>query len=111
MQSTILITGGTGFLGKRLGQALNTRYRVVLGARNNKQNMVARDFTGCDVMPLDVTNIESVRDAVAEVKPQIVIHAAATKFVDLADRQPIECVDVNVTGSQNVARVAVERGV
>jgi FlaA1/EpsC-like NDP-sugar epimerase len=111
MQSNILITGGTGFLGKRLGQALGSRYRVVLGARNNKQNMVARDFTGCEVMPLDVTNIESVRDAVAEVKPQIVIHAAATKFVDLAERQPMECVDVNVTGSQNVARVAVERGV
>src|ERR1051325_2787090 len=111
MQSTILITGGTGFLGKRLGQALISRYRVVLGARNNKQNMVARDFTGCEVMPLDVTNIESVRAAVAEVKPQIVIHAAATKFVDLAERQPMECVDVNVTGSQNVARVAVEGGV
>jgi UDP-glucose 4-epimerase len=38
-----------------------------------------------------------------------VIHAAATKFVDLAERQPMECVDVNVLGSQNVARVAVEK--
>src|SRR5262249_54012765 len=41
----------------------------------------------------------------------IIIHAAATKFVDLAEKEPMECVDVNVVGSQNVARVAVDRSV
>lgn len=109
--STILITGGTGYLGKRLGVALRGRHRVVLGARNNKQNMFAQQFAGCEVVPLDISSIESVRDAVVAVKPNVIIHAAATKFVDLAERQPMECVDVNVVGSQNVARVAVERGV
>lgn len=110
MSETILITGGTGFLGKRLGLALKDRYNVVLAGRSNKLNMLAREFTGCAVLPLDVANIESVRDVFIETKPQIVIHAAATKFVDLAERQPMECIDVNVTGSQNVARVALERG-
>ncbi|MCL4752361.1 MAG: polysaccharide biosynthesis protein [Myxococcales bacterium] len=109
--STILITGGTGYLGKRLGVALRDAHRVVLGARNNKQNMFAEKFAGCEVVPLDVSNIESVRDAVVAVRPDVVIHAAATKFVDLAEKQPMECVDVNVVGSQNVARVAVDRGV
>jgi UDP-N-acetylglucosamine 4,6-dehydratase/5-epimerase len=110
MKETILITGGTGFLGKRLGLALKEKYDVVLAGRNNKQNLVSHQFTGCAVLPLDVANIESVRDVFVETKPQIVIHAAATKFVDLAERQPMECIDVNVTGSQNVARVAMERG-
>jgi len=107
----MLITGGTGFLGRRLGQALRSTYAVVLAGRNNKQNMRTQEFTGCDVLPMDVSNIESVRDAVVAVKPDIIIHAAATKFVDLAERQPMECLDVNVLGSQNVARVAMERGV
>jgi FlaA1/EpsC-like NDP-sugar epimerase len=40
----------------------------------------------------------------------VVIHAAATKFVDLSEKLPMECVDVNVVGSQNVARVSMERG-
>lgn len=109
MKETILITGGTGFLGRRLGLALKEKYDVVLAGRNNKQNLVSHQFTGCAVLPLDVANIESVRDVFTETKPQIVIHAAATKFVDLAERQPMECIDVNVTGSQNVARVAMER--
>lgn len=111
MQSTILVTGGTGFLGRRLGIALKEKANVVLTGRNNKQNMLAESFAGCRVLPMDVANIESVRDVFTEVKPDVVIHAAATKFVDLAERQPMECVDVNVVGSQNVARVAVEKAV
>ena len=107
----MLITGGTGFLGKRLALALRDEYDVVLTGRNNKQNMLAHEFTGCPVLPMDVASIESVRDAFSEVRPRTVIHAAATKFVDLAERQPMECIDVNVVGSQNVARVAIEKGV
>jgi UDP-N-acetylglucosamine 4,6-dehydratase/5-epimerase len=108
---TILITGGTGFLGKRLGLALQKDFRVILTGRNNKQNFMAQKFTGCEVLPLDITNIEAVRDVVNETKPDIIIHAAATKFVDLAEKQPMECVDVNVVGSQNIARVAVDKDV
>ncbi|HYF29567.1 MAG TPA: polysaccharide biosynthesis protein [Chitinophagaceae bacterium] len=111
MKETILITGGTGFLGKRLGLQLKNRYRVILTGRNNKQNMGAGNFTGCEIAPMDVSNIESVRDSFAEFQPNIVIHAAATKFVDLAEKFPMECVDVNVLGSQNVARVAMQSGV
>ena len=108
---TILITGGTGFLGRRLGLALKNDYRVILTGRNNKQNFMAQKFTDCEVLPLDITNIEAVRDVVNETRPDIIIHAAATKFVDLAEKQPMECVDVNVLGSQNIARVAVDKNV
>ena len=108
MSQTILITGGTGFLGKRLALQLKDKYRVVLTGRINKQNMAAQKFTGCEIAPMDVSHIESVRDAFREFQPAVVIHAAATKFVDLAEKFPMECVDVNVTGSQNVARAAVE---
>jgi UDP-glucose 4-epimerase len=106
---TILITGGTGFLGRNLALKLKGQYKIVLTGRNNKQNLFAAKYTGCQVAPLDISNIESVRDVFVEFKPDIVIHAAATKFVDLAEKYPMECVDVNILGSQNVARVAVER--
>ncbi len=111
MTKKVLITGGTGFLGRHLGLAMKNHYSVFLTGRNNKQNSIAASYSGCNVLPMDVSRIESVRDAFSEVRPDIVIHAAATKFVDLAERQPMECIDVNVTGSQNVARVAIERDV
>lgn len=111
MKETVLITGGTGFLGRRLGQALRRYGEVVLTGRNHKQNQAAQEATGCRVLAMDVTNREAVRDIFTEVRPAVVIHAAASKYVDIAERQPMECLDVNVVGSQNVARVAVEKGV
>jgi len=111
MGQKILITGGTGFLGRHLGMALKGKNEVVLGARNNKQMLIAEKATGLPSIPIDVSNIESVRDAMAEHRPDLVIHAAATKFVDRAEKQPMECVDVNVLGSQNVARASIDAGV
>ena len=108
----ILVTGGNGFLGKRLGLELRKLgHQVTLASRNNKQNFLAKEFSGCNVLPMDVSSIESVRDAVIQEMPDVIIHAAATKFVDLAEKQPMETIDINVTGYQNVARIAIERGV
>ena len=107
----ILITGGTGFLGINLAKKLKTKFKVVLGARNNKQNFYAKKITNCQIVPLDVSNINSVRDAINVVKPKIIIHAAATKFVDLSEKFPFECIDCNILGSSNIARVAIDKNV
>jgi UDP-N-acetylglucosamine 4,6-dehydratase len=107
----LLITGGSGFLGRNLAIKLKENYRVILTSRNNKQNFLTQKITGCEVIPMDVTNIESIRDVFNEVKPDIVIHAAATKFVDLCEKFPMETIDVNIIGSQNIARVSIEKGV
>src|SRR5574343_660048 len=101
----LLITGGTGFLGRHLALRLREEYDVYLTGRNNKHNMFAQKFTSFKVLPMDVSNIESVRDVFDEVNPDVVIHAAATKFVYLSEKYPNECIDVNILGSQNVAKV------
>jgi len=90
--------------------ALKDHYHVVLGSRNNAALRKAEGQTGCDAYPLDVVNVNSVRDVFNEIKPNIVIHAAATKYVDWSERHPLECLDVNIVGSQNVARTALNFG-
>ena len=60
---------------------------------------------------MDILNIEFLKDTINNVKPDIIIHIAATKFVDLAEKQPMECVDVNVIGSQIIARIAIDKNV
>ncbi len=107
---TILITGGSGFLGRALAKALKDDYKVHIAARNNAQNAFAQLETSCSAHPLDIVNMESVKDVFHAVKPDIVIHAAATKFVDISEKNPFEAVEINVVGSMNIARAAIDFG-
>jgi UDP-N-acetylglucosamine 4,6-dehydratase len=105
----ILITGGNGFLGRNLAIYLTKmNFEVILASRNNGNNLHAEFVTKCKCIPLDITNINSVKDVFIEFKPNIVIHAAATKFVDISENYPMETIDINILGSQNVARIAME---
>jgi UDP-N-acetylglucosamine 4,6-dehydratase/5-epimerase len=107
----ILITGGSGFLGRHLAAKLSKNNKVLLGARNNANNMMAELKTKCPVVPMDITNEKSIRDVLNEFKPDTIIHAAATKYVDISEKNPFECIDVNVIGSENIARQAIECGI
>ncbi len=107
----ILITGGTGFLGKALAKRFKNKYHVVISGRNNTQNLWAQRETGCEFMPMDVTNVASIKDCLNTFKPDIIIHAAATKFVDFSEKFPNEAIDINITGSQNIARLAIDSNV
>ena len=111
MKKKILITGGNGFLGLHLAQRLKKNFNITLGSRNNKNNFLVEKKTNCKTFPLDITNINSVRDAINFCKPDIIIHAGATKFVGLSETQPFECADVNIMGSCNIARTAIDKRV
>ena len=104
----ILITGGSGYLGTSLALNLKKKYKVYLGSRNNYLNSKVQDLTKCETFPLDITNINSVKDIINRTKPNIIIHAAASKYVDISEINPNECIDTNVLGSQNIARVAID---
>jgi UDP-N-acetylglucosamine 4,6-dehydratase len=108
-QKRALISGGSGFLGTRLALALKATHQVFLADKNEEQNRVAERITECPALPMDIADIKSVRGAFLEARPDLIIHAAALKFVDLAEKNPLLCADVNVIGSQNLARVAMER--
>lgn len=58
----------------------------------------------------DVRVKERVRMVFELYHPQIVFHAAAYKHVPLMEENPCEAVLVNVTGSRQVADMAVEYG-
>ena len=107
----ILITGGTGFLGRDLADKLSKKINVILGSRNNYLLQKSFNEIKCEIAPLDVSNIESVRDVVKRYCPDIIIHAAASKYVDLSENNPNECIDVNVLGSQNISRVSIENNI
>lgn len=109
--SKILITGGSGFLGQFLANSLKNEHEVILASRNQKQLLAAGHRCGVQSIPLDVSSFNSTYEVVQRIAPEVIVHAAATKFVGLGELYPNECIDINITGSQNVARAAIQCGV
>ncbi len=104
----ILITGGSGFLAKNLGLYLSKekKYKITLCSRNIENLRKVSNETNCNYYPLNINSIGSLIDAFNNVKPDIIIHCAATKFVDLSEKFSEECIETNVLGSINLLRVA-----
>lgn len=107
----VLITGGSGFLGQHLAKNLREENEVFLSSRNQKQLLAAATKLNVQSLPLDVSNYAATIEVFQRVKPDVVIHGAATKFVDLAEKYPNECIDINILGSQNVARASMQMNV
>jgi dTDP-4-dehydrorhamnose reductase len=59
---------------------------------------------------LDVTNRAQVESCMRDLRPQIVINAAAYTAVDQAEAEPEQAYAVNAIGSENLARVAAAEG-
>ena len=111
---TLLITGGTGSFGNAvLKRFLDTDIKEIrIFSRDEKkqddmrhalQNTKVKFYIG------DVRNKRSVDNAMHGV--DFIFHAAALKQVPSCEFFPIEAVNTNVLGTQNVLDSAVEHGV
>lgn len=108
----ILIIGGTGALGRTLVRRYqDTNSVMVLSRDEHKQvNMRNMDWTNDSVRYKigDVKDPDSLRNAIEECKPQVIINAAAIKHVPVCEDNPFESVNVNIIGHQNLIQ-QVER--
>lgn len=114
----ILITGGTGSLGKTLTRLLLKHSRVstiIIFSRDEfKQyqmqcEMAAEDLKRMRFFLGDVREVERLRRAMDGV--DYVIHAAALKHVPASEYNPFEFVKTNVMGAENVISACLDAGV
>jgi len=112
---TILITGGTGYLGRSLTREL-LNYKIkqirILSRDEVKHHNMQEEFNHnpkIKNMVGDVRDFERVDEAVNGV--DIVIHAAAMKRIDMVEYNVMEAVKTNVYGTKNVVRASLNRGV
>lgn len=90
----VLVTGSSGQLGQSL-QFIAPNYSEI-------------EFVFCDSATLNITDLNSIKQAFKQFKPNFCINAAAYTAVDKAESEPEKAFDINVNGSKNLAIVCKE---
>ncbi len=113
---SILITGGTGSLGKHLTKNILTKFpnvkRLVIYSRDEqKQFEMAQEYPMSKYPAIryfigDVRDEDRLKKALKDI--EYVIHTAAMKHVPIAEYNPMECVKTNVLGAENVINASLE---
>ena len=112
---SILVTGGTGSFGKAFIQKLLERHkprRVIVYSRDElKQFEMQQAFTSPAMRFFlgDVRDKDRLIQAMRNV--DYVIHAAALKQVPAAEYNPMECINTNIHGAENVIHAALANDV
>lgn len=116
---TILITGGTGSLGKALTRIIYEKYpslkKIIIFSRDEqKQFIMSQEFSFINQSQIrffigDVRDLSRLERAFLGV--DYVIHCAAMKHVPIAEYNPDECIKTNVIGAQNVITAAIKSNV
>ena len=86
----LLITGGSGFLGRRIADYYENKYEVFAPSHNE----------------MDITNRENVIEKIQSITPDCIIHCAAISDVAFCEKEPERAWKINVDGSRNIAEAA-----
>ena len=103
----ILITGGSGSVGSAFIKKYYNDYKFYSYCRNEKSQVsLKRRFPNIEIILGSVEDYPAIMTAVQQTKPDIIIHAAALKHVDTAEKQPQQAVQANIIGSYNVIKAS-----
>jgi UDP-N-acetylglucosamine 4,6-dehydratase len=104
----ILITGGAGTVGSSFIKEYYSNYEFYNFSRGEEQIAdLSREYPKVNNIIGDICNLEHLVNTFETVKPDIVIHAAAIKHVNLAELNPSQTVSINIEGSYNIIKASV----
>lgn len=117
-EQNILITGGTGFLGKYLTKTLLNQYKpckLVIFSRDELKQNEMRQVFGEEQYPNIRYFIGDVRDKDRLYRAfdsiDIVIHSVGTNDLSSVEYNPFETVKTNILGAMNIIDAAIDRNV
>jgi len=107
-KKTVVITGGSGTVGQAFIERYQHEYNFVNISRNETAiQALKRRHPNVRSHVADVQDLDKLTSLFLQIKPDIVIHAAAVKHVNFAELNPSQTVEVNIVGSLNVAKASV----
>jgi UDP-glucose 4-epimerase len=109
-----LVTGGAGFIGSNLVDALLARGDEVTVVDNlstgRRENLEGALASGARLQEADIRDAEALTDLFAEARPEVVFHLAAQIDVRVSMARPGFDARTNVEGTVNVLEAARQVG-
>ena len=97
----LLLTGATGYIGRRLAPAVQGAWRVFRASRT---------AAGEGALDLDLSNSDSIRRAFDAAAPKVVIHTGAESDPDACEKDPDRAKRVNVDAVKTLAALCGASG-
>ena len=95
----ILITGGTGLLGKALIETVNSDYEIIATFLGNYD---VEDNQQVKYKKMDIRDKDGYKNLFKGFKPNVIIHAASIGSPDYAEKNRNETWVINVDATQNI---------
>lgn len=106
MEMSVLVTGANGLLGQTIiDQLLQKGYQVV-GTGRGADRIDADKSINYIYKDVDITDGPAIENLILEMKPKIIVHAAAMTQVDQCELHKQECYNVNVTATRFIIDAA-----
>jgi UDP-N-acetylglucosamine 4,6-dehydratase/5-epimerase len=110
---TILVTGGTGSIGSEIVKYLlaNKDTKVVVFSRDEIKHFLMRSrLRNNNLFTIvgDVRDINSIERVFSRFNVDMIFHAAAMKHIVMCENFPMEAVETNVFGTQNLVDLAIK---
>jgi UDP-glucose 4-epimerase len=110
MPQHVIVTGGAGFIGSHLADALLAAGDEVTVIDDLSSGSSARVPAGAMLRELDIVDRAALDEAFDEVRPDAVYHLAAQASVTASVADPARDCAVNVQGTLNVVDAATKLG-
>jgi dTDP-glucose 4,6-dehydratase len=114
-EKRFLVTGGAGFIGSAVVRRLigSTPHRVLVldkltyaGNLDSLAPVASNPRYG--FLQADICDLAAVRKAIAEFRPDVIMHLAAESHVDRSIDEPGAFIETNVNGTFTLLRAALE---
>jgi len=105
-----LVTGGAGFIGSHVVDALLAAGHEVTVVDNLATGSPANVRDGVELVEVDVCDREMITAVFRRIKPTAVFHLAAQTLVARSSSDPLRDAQINVIGTLIVARAAIAAG-
>jgi UDP-glucose 4-epimerase len=101
-----IVTGGAGFIGSHVVDALLAEGYAVTVIDDLSSGQAARVAGEAELVKLDIVDIDAVAALVEKVRPEAIFHLAAQASVVVSVENPARDCEVNVKGTLGVVRAA-----